>query len=269
LIGTFGSSLTPAKVGDILRAFYLSKNNDEAKIGSTIFSVVFDRLLDLGGILIILLVSFPFLLTKVVFLDLSWWIFLGIVIGFVLFVIIIIFIFNKKFTRKIITFFVKFIARAFKKKSRQNKILIQTDDISNDFFVFQKKFKIRNYFFLTIFSVLFWIVLGFQGVFFLLAFGESTFQPLLISGILAIGALSAIAFPFSISGIGIRDTILRELFSKIMFISIHNALNLSILQTLVNVIFPGLLGGIVLIVRFVRTITRRNRQKTSEKQVPN
>jgi len=59
LIGTFGSSITPAKVGDILRAVYLSKE-EETKIGTSVFTVVFDRILDLIGIFLIAGCTTPF-----------------------------------------------------------------------------------------------------------------------------------------------------------------------------------------------------------------
>ncbi|MHA1244235.1 MAG: lysylphosphatidylglycerol synthase transmembrane domain-containing protein, partial [Candidatus Heimdallarchaeota archaeon] len=70
LIGTFGSSITPAKVGDILRAFYLTKE-ENTKIGTSVFTVVFDRILDLIGIFLIAGCTTPFLLLA--FDGIDWW----------------------------------------------------------------------------------------------------------------------------------------------------------------------------------------------------
>ncbi len=249
LIGTFGSAITPAKVGDILRAFYLSKRKEDVKIGKSVFSVVFDRILDLAGILLIVGVTTPFILTSIEINN--WQIPVGISVGFVMFIILVVFVFNKKISNPILTFFVKFFSRAFKKKEAKDKIKITTEEIVDDFFQGQKKYRIKNYIWLVFLSILFWIILGLQGCILLLAFGVQT-NPFVIIAVLCLAAIVAMAIPISISGIGIRDTIIMTLLWLILGIINADAINLSIIQTFLNVLIPGFIGGF---------LTMRTREK--------
>jgi len=242
LIGTFGSAITPAKVGDILRAFYLSRRNKEAKMGKAVFSVVFDRILDLAGIILIVGITTPIILIGTIELDR--WIPAGISIGFVLFIILIVFVFNKKITGPILTFVVKFISKVFKKKEARKKINLTTEEIVDDFYEGQKNYKVKNYLLLAFLSVVFWIVLGLQGSVLLLAFNVQT-DIFVVIVVLCIAAIVAMSIPISISGIGIRDTIIMTLLFLILNIAKADAINLSIIQTFLNVLIPGFIGGLL------------------------
>ncbi|NHJ32766.1 MAG: flippase-like domain-containing protein [Asgard group archaeon] len=239
LIGTFGSAITPAKVGDILRAFYLSKRKD-VKIGKSVFSVVFDRILDLAGIILIVGVTTPFILTSIETVE--WWIPVGISVGFVLFIILIVLVFNKKITGPILTSVVKFISKVFKKKEAKNKIMLSTEEIVDDFYEGQKNYRTKNYLWLGFLSILFWILLGLQGCALLLAFNVQA-NPFVIIAVLCLAAIVAMSIPISISGIGIRDTIIMTMLWLILGIVNADAINLSIIQTFINVLIPGFIGG--------------------------
>ncbi|NPE08160.1 MAG: flippase-like domain-containing protein [Asgard group archaeon] len=241
LIGTFGSAITPAKVGDILRAFYLSKRKEDVKIGKAVFSVVFDRILDLAGIILIVGVTTPFILTSVD-TTIAWWIPAGISVGIVIFIVLTVLVFNKKITGPVLTFFVKFISRVFKKKEAKNKIKLTTEEIVNDFYEGQKNYRIKNYLWLGFLSILFWIILGMQGCVLLLAFNVRS-SPFVVIAVLCLAAIVAMSIPISISGIGIRDTIIMSMLWLILGIANAEALNLSIIQTFLNVLIPGLIGG--------------------------
>ncbi|MHA1122406.1 MAG: lysylphosphatidylglycerol synthase transmembrane domain-containing protein [Candidatus Heimdallarchaeota archaeon] len=243
LIGTFGSAITPAKVGDILRAFYLAKRKEDVKMGKAVFSVVFDRISDLAGIILIVGVTTPFILTGIGVIQ--WWIPVGISIGFVLFVILAVLVFNKKITGPILTFVVKFISRVFKKKEAQNKIKMTTEQIVNDFFEGQKNYKVKNYFWFGFLSIAFWIILGLQGCVLLFAFNVQNIDPLVIIAVLCIAAIVAMTIPISISGIGIRDTIIMTMLGLILGVVNADAINLSIIQTFLNVLIPGFIGGLL------------------------
>ncbi len=243
LIGTFGSAITPAKVGDILRAFYLVKRKEDIKMGQAVFSVIFDRISDLAGIILIVGVTTPFVLigNDVV----KWWIPAGISIGFVIFIVLAVLVFNKKITGPILTFVVKFISRVFKKKEAKNKIEMTTEEIVNDFFEGQKNYKVRNYLWLGFLSISFWIILGLQGCVLLLAFNYQNVNPLIIIAVLCLAAIVALSIPISIGGIGIRDTVIMTLLALILGIVNADAINLSIIQTFLNVLIPGFIGGLL------------------------
>jgi len=257
LIGTFGSAITPAKVGDILRAFYLSRRNQEAKMGKAVFSVVFDRILDLAGIILIVGVTIPFVLIGMD--GIERWIPAGISIGFVLFIVLVVLVFNKKITGPILTFVVKFISKVFKKKEAKNKINITTEEIVDDFYESQKNYKVKNYLWLGFLSIVFWILLGLQGCVLLLAFNYESPNPFVVIAVLSIAAIVAMSIPISISGIGIRDTIIMTLLFLILGIANADAINLSIIQTFLNVLIPGFIGGL---------LTMRGRGKREQPESP-
>ncbi len=257
LIGTFGSSITPAKIGDVLRAVYLSKERKEIKIGLSVFSVVFDRLLDLTGIFIIVGITIPVAIMKLGFSEIAWWMPAGIGLGFLIFIILIIAVFNGKITKPVLNFILKFISKMFKKKNAKNKIEMTSQEIITDFYENQKNYRWWQYIILATLSVGFWVLLGLQGCILLEAFRVEIFNsvqnPLIVIAVLCVAAITAMVIPISISGIGIRDTVIMILLG---FLIVNNTLipnisvasiNLSILQTFFNVLIPGIVGGLLII----------------------
>ncbi len=246
LIGTFGSAITPAKVGDVLRAFYLRQEKKEAKIGSAVFSVVFDRLFDLGGIFVIILISLPFCLLAIP--TINWRIPVGISSSFVLFTSLVILTFNEKLLRPALNFLLKLISKVFLKETAQEKFALSSAEILTDFFKYQKNFKVKNYLFLGGLSVLFWVILGFQGTLLLYAFHISNVNPFFLLATLAIAAVVAMTVPLSVSGVGIREYVIQTfLVFLIPGLVKAQAINLSLLQTLENVFLPAFIGGIIIL----------------------
>ncbi|NHJ05846.1 MAG: UPF0104 family protein [Candidatus Heimdallarchaeota archaeon] len=252
MIGTFGSAITPAKVGDVLRAFYLSKNKKDVKIGTSVFSVVFDRILDLAGIFILLTFSIPITLIFFGFESIQWWIPASVAGGFVIFVLLILISFNGKISKPILNFIIRYMSKMFKKEEAKNKIQITSQEIVEDFYNNQKNYKIWNYLLLGLISFSFWVILGLQGYLLLLAFNVTILQNTLLAiigimAVLSIAAISAMAIPISLGGIGVRDSVILGLL--MLFLNIGNAtsINLSIFQTFLNVLIPGIIGSILLI----------------------
>ncbi|MGC9779363.1 MAG: flippase-like domain-containing protein [Candidatus Heimdallarchaeota archaeon] len=244
-IGAFGSSITPAKVGDILRAVYLTKREKNAKMGTAVFSVVFDRILDFVGIFIIIGISAPFILLR--FDNIDWKIPLGLAVGFVIFVVLTIAVFSERITKPILRFVVKFISKVFRNQEAKDKISLNSNEIIDDFFTGQKNCKIKNYLLLGFLSVLFWLILGLQGFLLLKGFRVENVNPLVIISVLCIAAIVATGIPTSIAGIGIRDFVIVTLLHLILGISDAHAISLSMIQTFLNVMIPGLIGGILIL----------------------
>jgi len=258
LIGTFGSSITPAKIGDVLRAVYLSKEKKEIKIGLSVFSVVFDRLLDLTGIFIIVGISVPVAIMKIGFDVFELWIPAAIGGGFLIFIVLLVAVFNGKITKPVLNFILKFISKIFKKKNAKNKIEITSQEIIDDFYENQKNYLWWHYVILATLSVVFWILLGLQGSILLEAFSIEIFNsvqnPIIVIAVLCVAAIAAMAIPISISGIGVRDAVIMLLLDLLIvrnsmssdLISVAS-INLSILQTFMNVLLPGIIGGLLII----------------------
>lgn len=263
LIGTFGSSITPAKVGDVLRAFYLSKNKQEIQVGESVFSVVFDRILDLGGIFLILMFGLPYIVFSLGLIALDWWMIVGFCVGVLIFIILAVFSLNKKVSQPLIHFVLRFISKIFKKSEVKEKINISSERIIEDFYTHQKKFKILHYFILALLSVLFWFLLGLEGLILLKAFNASIVFPIAeITVTLCFSAIAAMAIPISISGIGIRDAIMVFLLNGFLGISQNITLSLSIFQTFLNVLLPGLIGGIIILVINNKFINKKEQERT-------
>ncbi len=244
LIGTFGSSVTPAKVGDILRAFYLSKE-ENTKIGTSVFTVVFDRILDIVGIFLIAGCTTPFILLA--FDSIEWWIPAAIAGGFLLLIAICALTFTEKITRQILVFILKIVSKVFRKQEAKDKISISSQEIIDDFFASQKSYKAKHYFFLGALSVIFWIILGLQGSLLLFAFDTPGVKPIIVISVLCIAAVIAMTIPFSIAGVGIRDLVITSLLLLILSIDSSYAVNLSIIQTILNVVLTGIIGGIIIL----------------------
>ncbi|MBN1329368.1 MAG: flippase-like domain-containing protein [Candidatus Heimdallarchaeota archaeon] len=245
LIGTFGSAITPAKVGDILRAFYLTKRRKTISTGAAVFSVVFDRILDLIGIIVVVCLSFPIIIINMGHLE--WWIPASAGLGIFVFILLVIFVYNKNITKSILNLILRFISKAFKKQEAKDKLNISTQGIINDFYLSQKNYRVKHYLWLGLLSILFWVILGFQGCLLLYAFGITKMNPLIVVMTLSVAAIIAMTIPISISGVGIRDTIIVAFLGLLLALDSAIPLSLSIIQTFLNVLLPGLLGGLLIL----------------------
>jgi len=156
--------------------------------------------------------------------------------GFLLLIIICALTFTEKITRPILVFILKIVSKVFRKQEAKDKINISSQEIIDDFFTSQKSYQVKHYIFLGVLSIIFWIILGLQGV-----------NPMIVTAVLCIAAVVAMTVPFSLSGVGIRDVVITSLLLLILNIQNANALNLSIMQTIMNVVLTGIIGGIIIL----------------------
>ncbi|MDH3215931.1 MAG: flippase-like domain-containing protein [Candidatus Krumholzibacteria bacterium] len=80
-IGFFAASVTPAKVGDALRAYYLSRDSDRS-LAESFLTVVIDRLMDLITMLVLGVVAVFFFSYYYIDLPSAWVVVVGTVIMF-------------------------------------------------------------------------------------------------------------------------------------------------------------------------------------------
>jgi hypothetical protein len=133
----------------------------------------------------------------------------------------------------------------FRKKEAKSKIKLTTEEIVDDFYEGQKNYRVKNYLWLGFLSVIFWIILGLQGCVLLKAFNVDNVIAVVIIAVLCLAAIVAMSIPISISGIGIRDLIIMSMLWLILGIANADAINLSLVQTFLNVLIPGFIGGLL------------------------
>jgi uncharacterized protein (TIRG00374 family) len=251
LIGAFGASITPAKVGDVVRAYYLSKWNG-TKETTSFFSAILDRIVDLICIGFFTLLAIPFFITQLE--GLTRW---ALAAGLVLIFVITMLMFNSQIIRKIVLLLVRIRNRREKSKQetvKENDAVLDNSKpvkIIDDYYSNLTFFKARNYLLLIILTSLFWILLGLQVSVLISSMAETqlTFQTLLtITGIMSIAAIVSLV-PISISGIGIRDATITLLVFYSLQIGTEIAFSASLIQTTLNMIIPGVIGGIILLFR--------------------
>jgi uncharacterized protein (TIRG00374 family) len=124
--------------------------------------------------------------------------------------------------------------------------MLSTEEIVEDFYEGQRNYQTKNYLWLGFLSILFWVILGLQGCVLLLAFNVHA-NPFVIIAVLCLAAIVAMSIPISISGIGIRDTIIMSMLWLILGIVNADAINLSVIQTFLNVLIPGIIGGLLVL----------------------
>ncbi len=247
-IGSFGASVTPAKIGDVLRALYLSKWTD-TKESSSVFSVILDRVMDLISIGVFSIIALPFY-----FVGLGNIIKWGIAGGLAIVAIIVFFTFNKRIIKKIVFLLVRL-------RRKKNIEVEETEPKAikyiEGYYSHLSSFNLRSYSILSFLSFSFWVLLGTQVslLIFSLSSTVMSFQnTLTIIGIMAIAAIVSL-LPISLSGIGIRDFTITFLVYYSLLIQSEYAFSASIIQTAFNMLIPALIGGI-----FVLIIRRKKKQ---------
>jgi uncharacterized protein (TIRG00374 family) len=248
-IGSFGASVTPAKVGDVLRAFYLSKWTD-TKESSSVFSVILDRVMDLISISVFSIIALPFY-----FVGLESVIKWGIAGGLAIVAIVVFFMFNRKIIKKIVFLLVR-LRR--KKNIEREKNEPKAIKYIEDYYSHLSCFNLQDYSILSFLSFSFWILLGTQVSLLIFSLSPTvmSFQnTLTIIGIMAIAAIVSL-LPISLSGIGIRDFTITFLVYYSLLIQSEYAFSASIIQTVFNMLIPALVGGI-----FVLILRRKKKQK--------
>ncbi len=253
LIGAFGASVTPAKVGDVVRAYYLSKWTD-TKETTSFFSAILDRIMDLISIGFFALIALPFFITQLE--GITKW---SLASGLILILVITILMFNSQIIKKI----VMLLVRIRNRKEKNNQEILgekeseKTQDNSksikfiDEYYSNLAHFKTRDYLLIIFLTFVFWMLLGLQVSILISSMAEIylTFQILLtITGIMSIAAIVSLV-PISISGIGIRDATITLLVFYSLQIGTEIAFSASLIQTTLNMLIPGIIGGIILLFR--------------------
>ncbi|MEW6295745.1 MAG: lysylphosphatidylglycerol synthase transmembrane domain-containing protein [Candidatus Diapherotrites archaeon] len=231
LVGFFWGIITPGRIGEFVRTFYLDKElNNLGKSFSTVF---IDRLFDivvllLLGLVAILSFSFSFNLVLI-----STPILFAIVLAAF---VCIIFFFKKKFMKKILRpFFYFFVPQTHKKKIRVN-----FDSFYHGLSILKKKPKYSI--FALILTLLIWLFSIIADYFLILSLNiqASLFFVALIIPIIRLVDI----IPISISGIGTRDAALIFLFSFIGLAK-EQAIAFSLVYLFVGYFLIALAGGLL------------------------
>lgn len=254
LIGAFGASITPAKIGDVVRALYLSSWT-ETKESTSFFSAILDRVTDLISIGIFSLVALPFFITQLEE-KIKW----AIAGGLLIIAIILLLMFNSQIIRRIVIIISKLKKLKPDSTNHNNETEIFEADqkpnsrtlrVLDDYYSHLAYFTPKSYVIIIFLSLLFWILLGIQVSLLIVSMANITLNIqviLTITGIMALAAIVSL-IPISISGIGIRDATITVLVFYSLTISYEVAFGASIIQTAVNMLIPALLGGLILLIR--------------------
>ncbi len=256
-IGMFGAAITPSKVGDVIKAHYLSKWTGRSETDA-FFSAILDRITDLAAVAVYSLIAIPFFfdpLGNVV----KWAVFGGILIIAALAILM----FNDKIVKLIVTLFAKMKKpkkkqESLKESEDEQSVKLSANRVIDKYYANLVFFSKTNY--ILIFSISFaiWLLLGLQASLLLVGMSSTTKLEsvlLVMTGVVAIAAVVAL-IPISISGIGFREYTITLLAIYSLGILPEVALSVSFIQTLFNVFLPALIGGGLLI------FLRRKRRKT-------
>lgn len=252
LIGSFGAAITPAKVGDVVRALYLSRWT-KTKETTSFFSAILDRVTDLISIGVFALVALPFFVAQLEY-RIKW----AIAGGSLLILVVLLLVFNSQIIKKTIL-----IISKLRKKNNSSSNEIEEKEISEgteynsrtlrvleNYYSHLAYFTPKSYVIIISFSFLFWILLGIQVSLLISSMANITMSIpviLTITGIMALAAIVSL-IPISISGIGIRDATISVLVFYSLMISFEVAFSASIIQTAVNMLLPALIGGLILLI---------------------
>ena len=242
LMGFYAAVLTPGRIGALLRSYLVSRR-EKKSFGFITASVVFDQMLDLGTILTIATLGVLFFFTPGQWETLSNTVILLVVFGILgAFLIYIVFStdFGKRFLSKIGTALIGRLPKTFANN-------IDLDHELNDFFeaIYLYRANHANLALAAVYSVVAWLIYGFQGYVLLLAFeGDQRASFWIILFFMAFAALTTL-IPFTISGVGAREALLITFFSSIG-IAEADALSFALLFYTISAWAPALFGGLLL-----------------------
>lgn len=264
LMGLYAAVLTPGRIGDLLRAYLISRK-EKKSFGFITASVVFDRLLDLGTMLGIAVLGVLFFIIPnidpeqqqdltVPILFLTIFAVLGVFLVYIVFSTN----FGKQFLSKFGAAFIRLMPKRFAQK-------INLDNELNDFFEAIDLYRINyaNLSLAAVSSIFAWLIYGFQGYILFLAFGGENASFLILTFFVAFTSFATL-IPFTISGWGMREALFIILFS---FVGIPQdaALSFSIVFVLIAAWIPAMFGGFLLskvgISRHDLTETSKNPQE--------
>ncbi|MBU2472740.1 flippase-like domain-containing protein [Patescibacteria group bacterium] len=195
--GFFLSTITPGRIGDLIKVLYLKK--DGYSIGKSLVSIILDRLADIVFLLIIGYLSIFFF-----FKDIRKDLFLFTFLGLIILALFIIFQRNGSF-KKLINKILGFIIPSKYKKSWH----LNYQEFINDF----KGYKLKNYLVISLITVVVWFF--YYSSMFFLAKSIGLEVPLIFFILSVTLATLATLMPVSILGLGTRDATLLLLFSSL------------------------------------------------------
>ncbi len=196
--GFFFSSITPGRVGDFIKVFYLKK--DGHSIGKSMVSITIDRVADVLFLFLLgyfsLLFFFPSFRKEIILLTFLSLIILGIFVFF-----------RKNGLLKILF-------------NRVSKIIIPSKYQKSwhlnyqDFINGLKEYRFKNYFILLLFTILNWFFYYTSMYFLAKSINLDNIPLFYFVGSVALAAL-AVLIPISIFGLGTRDATLLFFFSAV------------------------------------------------------
>ena len=244
-IGFFGAAVTPGKVGDAVRAYYLSRDSGR-RFGECFLTVFVDRLMDVVTMLVTGVVTM--MLFSFYFIDLPW---VTIVIAVAVIFGLIYLVLHRDFMKKT----VGPLVRAMAPEKYRELLGEQVDSFYGSLGLYLKQWKV------TLFAYL--LTLMFWGGVWLLAYACTVvlgldipiwFVYLMMPTVTLVELL-----PISISGLGTRDATVIYFFS-ILGLASASAVGFSIMYLVAGTYLTALFGFVVWLLRPVHL---RGKETTS------
>ena len=196
--GLYMGLVTPGRIGEFFRAFYLKK--DGLSFGKSFLSIILDRVIDFGVLFIFgylsLFIFKEFFKKQIMFIS--------ILLGAVLIIVVLI-AFNKSIIKKII----RLLFNLYFPKKYREKFKFNFYDMYADL----KSLNIKEIIYLTIWTILLWVMYYVVGYLLSLSLGINVPFLYIIAFITLTSFVTLI--PLSISGIGTREASMIFLFSII------------------------------------------------------
>ena len=191
LIGLFTGIITPGKIGDAARAFYLDKNQS---FGKRLSTVIVDRMVDIIVTIIFALIGILLLNELLGYTVLSFWLIAGFCAAFFIGLYLLT---KKSLVQRLIGPIFNFFVPEKHKKGMSSTF--------HDFYSAVGKLKKKrfNLFVIIIFTVIIWLLTIVEILFFGLILGIS-FDYWFMLSVISITAIIEI-IPISVSGLGTRE----------------------------------------------------------------
>ncbi|MFC1726368.1 lysylphosphatidylglycerol synthase transmembrane domain-containing protein [candidate division KSB1 bacterium] len=223
LIGQFYGIITPGKLGDVIRIFYM-KRDLKTKYGEGIANILIHRLINVGTLLIIaVFTSFVYLKTSRLYLILVGFFFLSVSL-------LIIFLKNTKIQKWIKKQIEKTISKRLPESIKEQSSILWNSI---------RQYKTYNILIPVLYSLAVYIIMVLQGYYVVISLNNhiSYFSMLFYVSIISL----AIIVPITISGLGIREALFIYFFTKEGLTS-EFALSFSLIFVVINYIIIATLG---------------------------
>ncbi len=227
IIGFFMGTITPGRVGDLTRAFYL-KRDVGITAGKSLTTVFIDRIVDIFVIFSVGLLS-AFIVASTLFGSFNP--LFVIITFFAIFVVMVIIMTNKKMMR--------FLLKPLSKKLIPEKYKKNTKVIFNDFYRGISEMDKRKILTSFTLALILWMVTTFQYYLLSLALGIDISFVFFLTIVPIVTIFDML--PVSFSGIGTRDAALIFFFSFIL-LPAEPAISLSLLVFTFNYLIPAITG---------------------------